>query len=107
MTAPALVGRLRYWASDTDAATDAARSRLASVIDRLEKHGVQAKGVPGDVDPLQAIEDSLSDFDATAILLVTEERPHENWGEHDLAVRARERFGLPVSHIRVPHDVAL
>lgn len=100
MVAPALNSRLRHWLSDEDGARNAARRRLAQSLHGLVHLGVHAKGLIGDADPLQAIEDALSVFAADRLIIATHPG-RSNWLARDLVGRAAERFPLPITHIVV------
>jgi hypothetical protein len=71
VVAPALNSRLRHWISDEDVARRAAEERLAFCLERLTRAGLEARGVVGDADPLQAIADALYDFAANEIVIAT------------------------------------
>ncbi len=94
VVAPALNSWLRHWLSDEDAARRRAEERAASFVGRLIQSGARAEGRAGDADPLQAIADALPTFPADVIVIAA---PPEHSGlAHDLASRARARFGLPI-----------
>ena len=95
--APALNSRLRHWLSDEDGARRQAEERADACVDRLERTGAHARGSVGDADPVQAIADALVTFDADQIVIAAhpERSPRR---DHDLATRARQRFGLPILH---------
>ena len=99
VVAPALNSRLRHWVSDEDDARRRAAVRLATCIERLARAGIEASGLVGDPDPLQAITDALRRFPADEIMIAThpEGRPH--WLARDLIRRARRRFSQPIVHV--------
>jgi nucleotide-binding universal stress UspA family protein len=98
VVAPALNSRLRHWLSDEDGARRRAEERADACVDRLERAGAHARGSVGDADPVQAIADALVTFDADEIVIAAHpERSHRR-AAHDLATRARQRFGLPILH---------
>ena len=97
--APALNSRLRHWVSDVDAAVDGARGRLDEAVAALAGRGIEAAGTVGDADPLVAIEDALHDFAAGQIIISTHPPGQSNWLERGLPERARERFGIEVTHL--------
>ena len=101
VVAPALNSRVRHWTSDDDDARRAAHVRLEVCLDRLAEGGVQAEGLVGDADPVQAIEDALSAFPADGVIIATHPEGRSNWLARDLVSRATERFGLPLTHIVV------
>jgi hypothetical protein len=101
VVAPALNSRLRHWLSDVDPARRDAEARLVRCLERLADAGVDAHGVVGDADPLQAIADTLSSFDAEEIVIATHPEPRSHWLSHNIVARAAARFGLPVRHVVV------
>jgi hypothetical protein len=98
---PALNTRIRHWTSDEDAARSAAQARLDQSLVALEGVGVDAHGVVGDDDPIQAIEDALRTFPADEIVLSTHPPGRSNWLESGVVERAGERFGCPIAHVVV------
>jgi hypothetical protein len=103
--APALNSRLRHYVSDVDGALANARERLDHAVKYLADTGVRARGEIGDSDPLVAIADVLSDFEADEILIATLPEGHSNWLERNLVERARLAYGLPVTHVVSRHGV--
>jgi hypothetical protein len=102
VVSPALNSRLRHWLSDEDVARRDAEARLVRCLDRLAAVGIDAHGVVGDADPLQAIADSLCAFPADEIVIATHPEARSHWLSRNIVTRARERFGLPVGHVVVP-----
>ena len=97
--APALNSRLRHWLSDDDDARRSARLRLSACLERLSAAGIQAEGLVGDADPLQAITDALQEFGAHEIVIAAHPQARPHWLTHDLAGRARQRFAQAVVHL--------
>ena len=97
---PALNSRLRHWASDEDEARAAAHKRLEESLGRLRGVGIEARGEIGDSDPLQAIEDALRVFGADEIIISTHTEGRSNWLERGVVSVARERFAVPITHLR-------
>jgi hypothetical protein len=97
--APALNSRLRHWLSDEDEARRNAGLRLAASLERLSALGIEARGVVGDGDPLQAISDALNEFDASEIVIAMHPAGHSHWLTNDLVGRARRRFDQPVTQV--------
>jgi hypothetical protein len=97
--APALNSRLRHWLSDEDEARRSAGVRLAASLERLSALGIEADGVVGDADPLQAITDALHGFNADEIVIAMDPDGRSHWLTHDLVGRARRRFDQPVTQI--------
>ncbi len=99
--APALNSRVRHLFSDSDDAREAAELRLCECMERMRLRGINAAGLVGDADPVQAIEDVLHSYDADELVISTHVESQSNWLAHDVVERARSRFGLPVSHVEV------
>jgi hypothetical protein len=108
VVAPALNSPLRTWVSDVDGAMREARERLNQSLATLLRADIDARGEVGDGDPLQAIEDALRTFGADEIVLATHPPKRSNWLERDVVRKARERFGIPITHIvvDVEHEAA-
>lgn len=70
VVAPAVSSRLDRWASDVAPARADAQRRLAVTIAALAKAGLDARGVVGDADPVQAVEDELHVFPAQEVAMV-------------------------------------
>jgi len=107
VVAPALNSRLRHWTSDEDEARAEAEARLHRCLGLLQSDGVEADGVVGDADPLQAIADALHGFPADELVIATHPPSSSHWLSRDVVERARFRFGLPVLHVEIAGDFAL
>ena len=101
IVAPALNSRLRHWISDVDGARRGAEQRLQLCLDRLAELGIEAHGLIGDGDPLQAIEDSLKLFSPDEIIISTHPEGRSHWLERGLVQRARDRYPQPIRHVVV------
>jgi hypothetical protein len=101
VVAPALNSRLRHWTSDEDDARRAAELRLAACIERLAQAGVEATGLVGDAQPLQAIDDALGVFPADEIVIATHPDGRSHWLSRGVVARARSRFRRPILHVVV------
>jgi hypothetical protein len=99
VVAPALAGRLEYWASDDRRARRDAEERLERCLDALARRGIPATGWVGDADPLLAIADALSLFAADEIAVTTCCDARGDWLARDVVGRARRRFDRPVSQL--------
>jgi len=96
VVAPALAGRLDYWAGDDRQARQAAEERLDRLLEPLGRRGFAVTGWVGDPDPLLAIADALALFAADEIIVATSPAPRQNWLARNVVGRARERFERPV-----------
>jgi hypothetical protein len=97
--APALMGRVAFWASDDSLARRAADARLRRCLESLRCAGIVAEGIVGDADPLLALADALAVFPADEVLIAAQAPHHAGWLERDLVTRARERFPGPIRHV--------
>ncbi len=98
---PALNSRIRHWTSDEDHARAEAQARLDVSVSSLSGAGVKVRGQVGDDDPIQAIDDALRTFPADEIVISTHPAGRSNWLEKGVVVRARERYGCPITHVIV------
>ncbi len=92
---PARIGFLDRWASDLEAARREAQRRLVITVASLAKAGIAAEARVGDEDLVQAVEDQLESFAATAVILVSgdaEEDPAAEAAAAELAQRLRAEF---------------
>jgi hypothetical protein len=102
---PTLLSRVRFIASDEDAARAQARERLQHSLSRLREVGVNCEGEVGEADPLQAIEDALRTFGADEIIISTHPEGRSLWLERGIVRGARERFDVPITHVVVDLEV--
>jgi hypothetical protein len=102
---PTLLSRVRFVASDEDAARAQAQERLAHSLSRLREVGVNCDGEVGEADPLQAIEDQLRTFGADEIIISTHPEGRSLWLERGIVQAARERFDVPITHVVVDLEV--
>jgi len=84
--APARIGFLDRWASDVEGARREAQERLVISIASLAAAGVEAEARVGDEDLIQAVEDQLSSFTATDVVLVSADPD----ADHEAAAAAAE-----------------
>ena len=73
------------------------QDRVDAALARLT--GIEARGVVGRPDPLQALEDALRFFRADEIVVSTRPYGTSRWLDEDLVGRAWERFRLPLVHV--------
>lgn len=92
---PARIGFLDRWASDVDAARGEAQRRLVITVAALAGADLAAEARVGDEDLVQAVEDQLGSFPATAVVLVTGRREEDEAGQaaaEELERRLRVEF---------------
>jgi hypothetical protein len=90
---------LHFLADDEEGEHAAADDRLAATLHILESAGIEADGIVGTDDPLQAVGDALVAFPADEILLVASLPTTRTWLERDFEKQARDVFGVPVSTV--------
>ena len=98
--APARIGFLDRWASDVEAARRDAQRRLVISVASLAAAGVEAEARVGDEDVVQAVEDQLSSFPASEVILVSaggEDERAVAAAADELRSRLRARFRWVVS----------
>jgi hypothetical protein len=102
VVAPAAdVSPLEWLASDEDEARDEAAETAEESARAVAGEARVAEAGVGDTDPVQAIEDALREFPADEVIVVTRAGEEAGWLERGAAGEARERFGVPVSHLVV------
>ena len=99
--APALNSRLRHWTSDEDGARARAKRRLQRCVEQLQRQGVDATGMIGDADPLQALRDALAFFRPDVLIVATHPPGRSNWLATNLVERASRHFDGPILHVTV------
>lgn len=92
------VSRLEWLANDEDDARAEAERKAEQTARSADARVVDA-GV-GDPDPLKAIEDALREWPADEVVVITPPEDEANWLESD-ADEARERFGAPITHLKL------
>ena len=101
VVAPALPTRIAWLASDTDKTREVADRRLQEVLSQINEAGNRAQGVVGADDPLLAFEDAVAQFHPKHILIAVRGPERSGWQEKGLIGRVLERFGLPVTVVRL------
>src|SRR5215217_2016589 len=101
VVAPALNTRSRFWLSDTDEAISRADEVQEETVERMEEEGIDAAGDTGESDPLLALQDALTTYDADEIVLFTHPGDESSFLEDGIVERAQERFSQPVRHIEI------
>lgn len=89
---PARIGFLDRWASDVESARHAAQESLVATVAALAKAGIAAEARVGDEDIVQAIEDQLQSYPATAVVLVGGAAEGEEAAAAELRSRLRAEF---------------
>ncbi|HUC08041.1 MAG TPA: hypothetical protein VMR96_08120 [Solirubrobacterales bacterium] len=94
---PARIGFLDRWASDVEGARHHAQQRLVVTVAALAKAGVAAEARVGDEDIVQAVEDQLQSYPATAVVLVS----GGDEGEGEAAEVLRSRLRAEFHHVQL------
>lgn len=100
LVCPALAQtRLQYLASDIDEARGEAGRRLERSLVALRRRGVDASGVVGDDDPVEAAVDALAFFGADEVIVSTHAPQRSRWLERGAVEQIRAEVGVPVTHV--------
>lgn len=95
---PATPPKDHVWTEEE--ATQIARSRLDSALERMAALGLEADGEVGDGSPMLAVEDAIREQGAfEAIVLSTLPPRLSRWLRLDLPRRVESAFGLRVIHV--------
>ena len=98
--APARMRFLDRWASDLEDARRAAQETLVVSVASLAKAGIEAEARVGDEDLVQAVEDQITSFPATEVVLVTADAEADPDAE-GAAVELGERLRVPLERFVV------
>ena len=101
VVAPALNSRKRFFLADPDPAIERADAVQEETVERLDEEGIDAAGDTGEEDPLLALQDALTTFQADEVVLFTHAGGKQNWLEEGLVEEAKGRFDVPVRHLVV------
>jgi hypothetical protein len=101
VVAPALNSRKRFFLADPDPAIERADAVQEETVERLDEEGIDAAGDTGEEDPLLALQDALTTYEADEIVLFTHAGAKQNWLEEGLVDEAKGRFSVPVRHLVV------
>ena len=90
--------------ADVPSARARAEGRLERSLGALRDAGVRACGEIGDADPLAALDDAIRLFEPLEVIIATHPPERSHWLERRVVSRARERYGLPITHLVVDLD---
>jgi len=88
--------KLRFWLSDADDAIRRAEDVQEETVERLDEEGIDAAGDTGESDPLLALEDTLTTFEADRVIVFRHPEGDRDHLEDDWLGAARERIGVPI-----------
>ena len=91
--------RLDRAMGDVDHAMVEAAQNLADSVAELHPEGVELRQSVGDSDPMLAIQDTLLQFPADEIVLLTRSDAEARAGETEIFEHAKHRFEPPIVHI--------
>src|SRR3954467_3736960 len=101
VVAPGLNSRKRFFPAGPDPAIERADAVQEETVERLTEEGIDAAGDTGEEDPLLALQDALTTYEADEIVLFTHAGGKQNWLEEGLVDEAASRFSVPVRHLVV------
>jgi len=102
VVAPALQeSPIKFWFSDADDAIAKAEDVRRRSVDQLGKEGVPASGDTGESDPVKALEDALTTFEADRIVLFTHPDEDKRYREDVDLQELRERLGIPIDEATI------
>lgn len=99
--APVEHPRSHGWLADETVERAAAEARLDATVRCLRGHGLNARGILGDADPVQAIADALFAFPADEIVICSRELERSHRFHRRVVERAQGRFAVPVRETAV------
>ncbi len=103
IVAPALhSSALRFWLSDADEAIAKAAAVSRETVQRLGDAGVSVSADTGEGEPLEALQDALSTFEADRIVVFSHRENEQRYREGVDDEELRARFGLPVDRTELP-----
>jgi hypothetical protein len=94
---PSLPGRFEWLASATDRAREQADARLHTVLGQLDAAGSEASGAVGSDDPIEALADSIREFEPDHLLIALRAGERAGWQERGLLDRIEQRFAIPMT----------
>ena len=92
---------LQWLANDEDEERERAADVAAGAAAAVSGEAAAVSTDVGDSDPVKAIEDALREFPADEVIVVTRPGDEATWLEQDAGAQAKERFGVPVTHLAV------
>src|SRR5919107_4546521 len=101
VVAPALNSKKRFFLADPDPAIERADAVQEETVERLDEEVIDAAGDTGEEDPMLALQDALTTFEADEVVLFTHPGGKQNWLEEGLVDEAKGRFDVPIRHLVV------
>ncbi|HEX9775078.1 MAG TPA: hypothetical protein VGB83_05820 [Actinomycetota bacterium] len=76
-----------------------AQERMEEALDRMRSHGISARGVIGDADPMLAIDDEVMPNRYDEIIISTHSPGISRWLRQDLPNRVARKYRLHLTHV--------
>ncbi len=94
----------RHTLGDVDEPKRQAEARLERVLAELRANGIEAAGVVGDPDPIQAAQDALLMAPADEVVIFEHERSQARWFEEGLLEKAKAGLDPPLRMVILHSD---
>jgi hypothetical protein len=91
----------RHTLGDIDEPRRQAEERLEAALEALRRDGIEASGLVGDPDPVQAAQDALLEAPADEILIFEHEEQQARWFEEGMFDRAQASLEPPLRMVVV------
>ena len=89
-----------FWVSDSDEAIRDAESAARQTAAALEAEGARARATTGESDPLLALQDALTTFQADRVVVFARgDEEAQRYREEDVLGEAQRRFGVPAVEV--------
>jgi glycine/D-amino acid oxidase-like deaminating enzyme len=88
-----------FWVSDSDEAIIDAESTAHTTAEALAAAGARTQEQAGESDPLLALQDALTTFQADRVVIFTRDDESARYREDDVVGQAQRRFGVPVTGV--------
>lgn len=89
-----------FWVSDSDEAILQAESTAQETAEALAAEGARARAQAGESEPLLALQDALTTFDADRVVVFARgDDEAQRYREDDVTGEAERRFGVPATTI--------
>ncbi|HET6508453.1 MAG TPA: hypothetical protein VFG42_16785 [Baekduia sp.] len=89
-----------FWVSDSDEAIRDAESTAERTAAALQAEGARARATTGESDPLLALQDALTTFEADRVVVFARgDEEAQRYREDDVLGETRRRFGVPAVEI--------
>jgi len=89
-----------FWVSDSDEAIIEAESTARQTAEALSAEGARARATAGESEPLLALQDALSTFQADRVVVFARgDEEAQRYREDDLTGEAERRFGVPATTV--------